>query len=99
MNTNTNTNTNINTNPNMNIRKEIEEEKIQKRLENYKTKMKQEEDAREKEYLANKLKWDFPDDGMSYFDFMCLKNAISEYEKLRPITKSIEYKQRHGLSL
>jgi hypothetical protein len=60
--------------------------------------LKEQEEIRDNTYLTNKYKFDFPDDGMSQFDFMLLTLAIDNYEKLVPITRTKEYKSRHGLS-
>jgi hypothetical protein len=59
--------------------------------------LKKEEEIRDAKYLTNKYKFDFPEDGMSQFQFMLLKHAINKYEESRPITRPKEYKRRHGL--
>jgi hypothetical protein len=48
-------------------------------------------------YLTNKYKFDFPENRMSQFQFMLLERAINKYEESRPITRTKEYKSRHGL--
>lgn len=41
----------------------------------------EEDEARYQAYLTCKFKWDFPDDNMSQWDLMCLKDEIQQYEE------------------
>jgi hypothetical protein len=82
---------------NIKEKSESEEVQFQKRNDNMAF-LKEQEEIRDEKYLTNKYKFDFPDDGMSQFDFMLLISAINNYEKLVPITRTKEYKSRHGLS-
>jgi hypothetical protein len=59
----------------------LTEEKIKQLSDNYKKMQQEEKDAELEEYLNNKNKLDFPEEGMSYFDFMVLENAIKQYEQ------------------
>lgn len=59
----------------------LTEERIKQLSDNYKKMQQEEKDAEREEYLNNKNKLDFPEEGMSCFDFMVLENAINQYEK------------------
>ena len=61
--------------------------------------LKEQEEIRDNTYLTNKYKFDFPDDRMSRKEMILLKLSIDNYEELVPITRTKEYKKRHGLSL
>ena len=81
-----------------NIKEKSESEEAQlKKRDDHMAFLKEQEEIRDAKYLTNKYKFDFPDDWMSQFDFMLLTSAINNYEKLLPITRTKEYKSRHGL--
>jgi len=61
--------------------------------------LKEKEEIRDEKYLTNKYKFDFPDDRMSRKEMLLLIRAIDNYEELVPITRTKEYKKRHGLLL
>jgi len=65
---------------------EVRDEAYEKHWAQYIEAMKEEslqaeEEARYQTYLGNKNLWDFPEDGMSQWDMMLLKDEIEEYEK------------------
>jgi hypothetical protein len=78
---------------------ELEEAQFQKRNDDYMAFLKKKEEIRDEKYLTNKYKFDFPDDRMSRKEMILLKLSIDNYEELVPITRTKEYKKRHGLSL
>jgi len=83
---------------NMNtIQKKVESKEEVKILKGSDDPLKKEEEIRDAKYLTNKYKFDFPENRMSQFQFMLLERAINKYEESRPITRTKEYKSRHGL--
>ena len=83
----------------INIQEKVESEEVQfqKRNDDYMAMLKEKEEIRDEKYLTNKYKFDFPDDRMSRKEMILLKLAIDKYEELAPITRTKEYKMRHGL--
>lgn len=56
------------------------EEALKEKQEKFNKEEAENEEVRYQEYLAKKMLWDFPNDGMSSFEFMCLRNDIEAYE-------------------
>jgi hypothetical protein len=59
---------------------EIYDEAYENYLDAMNEELKEAEEARYQAYLEKKFLWDFPDDNMSHWELMCLKDEVQAYE-------------------